>query len=150
MKPKYLKIIISILLIFSALKILNSCSSREETSSCFPNQFISVQLNLSLPSNYPLNNIGGWVYISEQQSGTRGLIVYRTNDGFRIYDRNAPHICPASDTTLEVENGTLVVCKKDNAKWFLNSGAPATVSAYPLKQYYYSYNAASNILNIYN
>lgn len=150
MKPSLLKIIIPILLTFSALKTLNSCSNREETTNCFPNQFISVQLNLSLPSYYPLNNIGGWIYISEQQSGTRGLIVYRTNDGFKIYDRNAPHICPSTDTTLEVENGSLVICKKDNAKWFLNSGAPASVSPYPLKQYFYNYNSSTNILNIYN
>ena len=150
MKPSLLKIIIPILLAFSALKTLNSCSNREETTSCFPNQFISVQLNLSLPSYYPLNNIGGWIYVSEQQSGTRGLIVYRTNDGFKIYDRNAPHICPSTDTTLEVENGSLKKKKKDNAKWFLNSGAPASISPYPLKQYFYNYNSSTNILNIYN
>lgn len=151
MKPSLLKIIIPILLAFSALKTLNSCSNREETTSCFPNQFISVQLNLSLPSYYPLNNIGGWIYVSEQQSGTRGLIIYRASaTSFKIYDRNAPHICPDTNTTLEVEGGTLVICKKDNAKWFLNSGAPASVSPYPLKQYFYNYNSSTNILNIYN
>ncbi len=151
MKTSLLKIIIPILLAFSALKTLNSCSNREETTSCFPNQFISVQLNLSLPSYYPLNNIGGWIYVSEQQSGTRGLIIYRASaTSFKIYDRNAPHICPDTNTTLEVEGGTLVICKKDNAKWFLNSGAPASVSPYPLKQYFYNYNSSTNILNIYN
>ncbi len=151
MKPSLLKIIIPILLAFSALKTLNSCSNREETTSCFPNQFISVQLNLSLPSYYPLNNIGGWIYVSEQQSGTRGLIIYRASaTSFKIYDRNAPHICPDTNTTLEVEGGTLVICKKDNAKWFLNSGAPASVSPYPLKQYIYNYNSSTYILNIYN
>lgn len=151
MKPSFLKIIIPILLAFSALKTLNSCSNREETTSCFPDQFISVQLNLSLPSYYPLNNIGGWIYVSEQQSGTRGLIIYRASaTSFKIYDRNAPHICPDTNTTLEVEGGTLVICKKDNAKWFLNSGAPASVSPYPLKQYFYNYNSSTNILNIYN
>ena len=151
MKPSLLKIIIPILLAFSALKTLNSCSNREETTSCFPNQFISVQLNISLPAYYQLQNVGGWVYISEQQSGTRGLIIYRASaTSFKIYDRNAPHICPDTNTTLEVEGGTLVICKKDNAKWFLNSGAPASVSPYPLKQYFYNYNSSTNILNIYN
>ena len=151
MKPSLLKIIIPILLAFSALKTLNSCSNREETTSCFPNQFISVQLNLSLPSYYPLNNIGGWIYVSEQQSGTRGLIIYRASaTSFKIYDRNAPHICPDTNTTLEVEGGTLVICKKDNAKWFLMNGAPAEVSAYPLKQYFSTFNPSTNVLNIYN
>ena len=151
MKPSLLKIIIPILLAFSALKTLNSCSNREETTSCFPNQFISVQLNISLPAYYQLQNVGGWVYISEQQSGTRGLIIYRASaTSFKIYDRNAPHICPDTNTTLEVEGGTLVICKKDNAKWFLMNGAPAEVSAYPLKQYFSTFNPSTNVLNIYN
>lgn len=151
MKAKILKTIIPILLIFSILKILNSCGNREETTSCFPNQLISVQINISHPAYYQLQNVGGWVYISEQQSGTRGLIIYRASaTSFKIYDRNAPHICPDTNTTLEVEGGTLVICKKDNAKWFLMSGAPAEVSPYALKQYYYSFNSSSNILNIYN
>ncbi len=104
MKPSLLKIIIPILLAFSALKTLNSCSNREETTSCFPNQFISVQLNLSLPSYYPLTTFGGWVYIFRTAIWEPRLNrLSRTNDGFKIYDRNAPHICPSTDTTLEVE-----------------------------------------------
>lgn len=149
MKTKIIRILLSILLIISVLKIINSCGNREETSNCFPNQNISVQINISLPAYYQLQNVGGWVYISEQQSGTRGIIVTRVSPNeFKIYDRNAPHICPDNNTTLEVEGGTLVICRKDNAKWFLNNGAPAEVSTYPLKQYFYSFN--SNILNIYN
>lgn len=150
MKTKFIQIIAPTLLIFSLLKILTSCGNREETTSCFPNQNISVQINLSLPAYYQLQNIGGWIYISEQQSGTKGLIITRTSSEFKIYDRNAPHICPDTNTTLEVEGGTLVICKKDNAKWFLNSGAPAEISPYPLKQYFYSFNASTNVLNIYN
>lgn len=150
MKTKFIKTLVSILLIFNALNILNSCGNRDETINCFPNQIISVQINISLPAYYQLQNIGGWIYLSEQQSGTRGLIITRTSTGFKIYDRNAPHICPDTNTTLEVEGGTLVICKKDNAKWFLNSGAPAEVSPYPLKQYFYSFNSTTNILNIYN
>lgn len=150
MKAKILKTLATIALVISVLKILNSCGNREETTSCFPNQLISVQINISLPAYYPLQNIGGWVYISEQQSGTRGLIIYRASaTSFKIYDRNAPHICPDTNTTLEVEGGTLVICKKDNAKWFLMNGAPAEVSAYPLKQYFSTFNT-SNVLNIYN
>jgi hypothetical protein len=76
--------------------------------------------------------------------------LYRTSSGFKIYDRNAPHICPDTNTVLEVEGGTLVICKKDNAKWFLMNGAPAEVSAYPLKQYFSTFNPSTNVLNIYN
>ncbi len=70
MKPSLLKNNYSNFTGFQRIKNSQLCSNREETTSCFPNQFISVQLNLSLPSYYPLNNIGGWIYVSEQQSGT--------------------------------------------------------------------------------
>lgn len=151
MKARYSWFLLSILLIFSTLILLKSCSTREETSSCFPRPLISVQLNLNMPSYFSLQNVGGWVYISEQQSGSRGLIVTRTSSSeFRVYDRNAPHLCPDLQTTLEVENGSFVVCRKDNAKWFLNSGSPATISPYGLKQYFYSYDSATQTLNIFN
>lgn len=141
-----------IILIFSILSIINSCGERNETVSCFPNSVISVQLNLNLPSYYALNNVGGSVYVSEVGSGTRGLIVYRATSGFMIYDRNAPHICPDTNTTLEVQNGTKIVCPKDGAEWFLTTGQPLNATAKTgLKTYRaYNYDSNNNILSIYN
>lgn len=151
MKAISSKTFLSILLVFSALITYLSCGNREETANCFPNQIISVQLNLSLPAYNNLQNAGGWMYISEQQSGTRGLIITRiSSTEFKIYDRNAPHLCPDAQTTLEVENGSIVICRKDNAKWFLNTGGPAEKSPFALKQYFYTHNPSSNIINIYN
>lgn len=153
MRTKFLRGFLSILLIFSSLNIINSCGNRDETISCFPKSLISVQLNLNLPAYYNLQNIGGWAYISEQQSGTRGLIVTRVSSNeFKIYDRNAPHICPDSESTLTVENGTYVLCKKDNQKWFLSTGGGASTNttAKGLVWYYYQYSPASNVLSIYN
>ena len=153
MKTKILKSFLSILLIFSSLKVINSCANRDETISCFPKSLVSVQLNLNLPAYYNLQNIGGWVYVSEQQSGTRGLIVARTSSTeFKIYDRNAPHICPDQETTLTVENGTYVICKKDNQKWFLSTGGGANTNTTSkgLVWYSYQFSPSSNILNIYN
>lgn len=148
---KNLSLFIS-LLTFSLLTFNSSCSERNETVSCFPNATVSVQLNLSLPSYYALQNEGGWVYVNEEGSGTRGLIVYRRSlngqNAFMIYDRNAPHICPDTGTTLEVENGTAIHCPKDNAKWILSTGQPTAVSKIAPKMYGYSFN--SNILSIYN
>ena len=62
-----------ILLIFSLLSLVISCESRAETVSCFPSQIINVQLNLNLPAYANDLNTKGWIYINEQQSGTRGL-----------------------------------------------------------------------------
>lgn len=137
------------ILTFSTLSI-TSCGRTNETVSCFPNTSINVVLNLNLPAYYKLQNVGGWSYIAEQSSGTRGLIVVRTTSGFRIYDRNAPHICPDKNTTLSVVDDIKIVCPKDNAQWILLTGQPTSVASVAPKIYEYSYNASTNILTIFN
>lgn len=140
--------LLALLLIISLLTF-KSCRSGEDTVSCFPDTAINVQLNLNLPAYYPLQTVGGWAYINEQSSGTRGLIVVRTAGGFTIYDRNAPHICPESNTTLVVKDDIKIVCTKDGAEWILLTGQPTKVASIAPKTYPYTYNTASNILSIY-
>ena len=137
-----------ILLVFSLLSLVISCESRAETVSCFPSQIINVQLNLNLPAYSDLKIMGRWIYINEQQSGTRGLIVVNTGTGFKIYDRNAPHLCPDANTTLEVKDNIKIVCPKDSAEWILQDGTPIKGSGLPPKSYDYSYNAATGDLLI--
>ncbi|MCY0979211.1 hypothetical protein PGH12_15085 [Chryseobacterium wangxinyae] len=152
MKKTFSIISFSILLTFSFLSI-NSCNTREDTVSCFPNSPISVNLNLNLAAYNNLNYVGQPVYIDEQQSGTRGLIVVRVQDSpvsFKVYDRNAPHLCPESNTTLEIKDNISIVCPKDNATWILITGQPTAVSSVPPKTYFWNYDAATNNLNIYN
>ncbi|PTT38099.1 hypothetical protein DBR28_09025, partial [Chryseobacterium sp. HMWF028] len=112
---------------------------------------INVTLNLNLPAYYALNNINGWIYVNEQQSGTRGLIVVRTANGFKVYDRNAPHICPDNNTTLEVKDNIAIICPKDNTRWILSTGQPESgaQTSLPPKTYPYSYDTPSKTLNIY-
>ncbi len=150
MKIKKITSFFTLFLTFSLLTFNSSCSERDQTVSCFPDSSISVQLNLSLPSYYELQNVGGWVYINEVGSGTRGLIVVRVSSGFKVYDRNAPHICPDTDTTLEVKNGTSVYCPKDDAEWILITGQPTAVANVSPKTYSYTFDSNSNVLSIYN
>ena len=138
-----------ILLVFSLLSLVISCESRAETVSCFPSQIINVQLNLNLPAYANDLNTKGWIYINEQQSGTRGLILVKTGTGFKVYDRNAPHLCPDTNTTLEVQDNIKIVCPKDGAEWILQDGTPIKGSGLPPKSYDYSYNAATGIISIY-
>ena len=137
-----------ILLIFSLLSLVISCESRAETVSCFPSQIINVQLNLNLPAYAIDLNTKGWIYINEQQSGTRGLILVKTGTGFKVYDRNAPHLCPDANTTLIVQDRIKIVCPKDSAEWILQDGTPIKGSGLPPKSYDYSYNAATGDLLI--
>lgn len=149
MKRNFFLVLASILLVISALSA-KSCGNREETVSCFPNTEINVVLNLNLPYYFPLQTVGGWVYVDEQQSGTRGLIIVRTTNGFKVYDRNAPHICPDSNTTLIVQDNIKIVCPKDNAEWILLTGQPVEVAQIAPKIYLSNYQAGSNILTIYD
>ena len=126
-----------------------ACSNREDTVSCFPNEIINVQLNLNLPAYSNALNTNGWVYINEQQSGSRGLILVKTGTSFKVYDRNAPHLCPDSNTTLEVQNNMKIVCPKDGSEWILTDGTPIKGTGLPPKSYGYSYNAATGELLIY-
>ncbi|WP_294281458.1 hypothetical protein [uncultured Chryseobacterium sp.] len=149
MKKSFAILSIITSLIFNSL-IIQSCGSREDTVSCFPNNPINVTLNLNLPAYYALNQAGNWMYINEQQSGSRGLIVVRASDTtFKIYDRNAPHICPDNTTTLEVKDNIKVICPKDNATWILLTGQPTAVANIPPKTYLYNYDPSGKILNIY-
>ena len=137
-----------ILLVFSLLSLVISCESRADTVSCFPSQIINVQLNLNLPAYAIDLNTKGWIYINEQQSGTRGLILVKTGTGFKVYDRNAPHLCPAMNTTLIVQDRIKIVCPKDGAEWILRDGTPIKGTGLPPKSYDYSYNAATGDLLI--
>ncbi|MBB4808231.1 hypothetical protein HNP38_003572 [Chryseobacterium defluvii] len=149
MKKTFSILSIFTLLIFSNLTI-NSCGSSEDTVSCFPDNPISVTLNLNLPAYNNLNQAGGWIYVNEQQSGTRGLIIVRASDtAFKVYDRNAPHICPDNNTTLEVKDNISVICPKDNATWILLTGQPTAVASVPPKTYTYNYDPAGKVLNVY-
>jgi hypothetical protein len=148
MKGNISKAFFSIILLFSILNF-SSCNNREETISCFPSTPINVILNLNLPTYFNLQNVGGWIYVNEQQAGTRGLIIVKTTNGFKIYDRNAPHICPDNDTTLRVENDIKIVCPKDGAEWITISGEPIKISQVPPKTYPYSYDSNTKILSVY-
>ena len=148
MKRIFLAIFSSIIVIFSLLNI-TSCKEREETVNCFPNVPLNVVLNLNLPAYYVLQNVGGWIYVNEQECGTRGLIVVRTTNGFKVYDRNAPHVCPDNNTTLNVENNIKVVCPKDGAEWILITGEPTKIAQIPPKTYRYNFDSTTGILSIF-
>ncbi|MDG4652072.1 hypothetical protein [Chryseobacterium arthrosphaerae] len=145
MKKTFSILFIFSLLIFSNLTI-NSCGSREDTVSCFPIVPVNVTL---LPNNYNDLLTKQWTYVNIQGAGTRGLIVVKTGSGYKAYDRNAPHICPDTNTTLEVQY-PIVVCPKDNAKWNILTGEPMDVSPLGLKTYFCENNPATGTITVYN
>ncbi len=115
----------------------SGCENGNKTISCFPSSSINVTVDLNLPQFQNLASIGGWAYIGAGPlSGTRGLVIVRKNQNeFIVYDRNAPHICPTNNSTLEVRSDIYLYCPEDGAKWLLSSGQPMEVSERPPKIY---------------
>lgn len=147
---------LTIIFIFSILTIINSCADRDGTVNCFPRQIIDFNIHLNESTYYLLNNPGEYVYTKgEYGTGTRGLIIYNTGNGFKVFDRNAPHLCPeGEETTLQVikdsDNFLKIYCPKDKAKWLLQTGEPLEKSSSPAKQYFISLTNNGRTLYIYN
>lgn len=141
------KILFFCTLLFTFFFLTLRCESDEGTINCFPYTTVSATVNLSLPQYQNLNNIYGWAYVSGEMAGTRGLIVVRTGENsFKAYDRNAPHICPTANSTLEVQDDIKIVCPEDGASWILTSGQPLTVAGVAPKTYFVYFNGNSLII----
>lgn len=139
-----------IIFLIISLLLLQSCRESQNSISCFPSATIQVTISLNHPNYQRLQNLGGWAYVSEQQSGTNGLIVVKTSQGFRVYDRNPPHICPTSRTKLVVEDNSKLVCPEDGAQWNLFTAEPLFgTNLYP-KLYRYQYNGDNETLTLFN
>ena len=124
-----------------------SCENDTE-NSCVPHTIISRTLNLNLPLYSPLLNPGGWVYVDGEGAGTRGLVVMNAgNNRFMAYDRNAPHMCPRENSTLEVVHDIKLYCPQDGAEWNLYTGEPIKISSKP-PTIYRAYLVANNTLII--
>ncbi len=145
MKGNISKAFFSIILLFCILNF-TSCSHREETVSCFPDVPINVTL---LPNELYNLQTQQWTYVNRDGAGTRGLIVVKTTKGYNVYDRNAPHICPDNNTTLNVDGNIKIVCPADGAEWILLTGEPIKISKLSPKTYPYNFDSYTNTLSIY-
>lgn len=103
---------------------LVNCSEDDGQKGCNPEYNVNVSINLSLPLYSDLQNPNGWAYVQGEGTGTKGLIVVNIGNGFKAYDRNAPHICPNPTSTLEVVDGIKLYCPFDKAEWILLTGQP--------------------------
>ncbi len=136
-------------LIFSGFLV--SCSSDDGVTSCFPTSDVNVQYNMNLPLYNNLLNPNGYIEDNANGiNGSRGLIIVNTGRGYKAYDRNAPHLCPGSNTTLTVEDDIKIVCPADGAEWILISGQPLNDATKGKTPRQYSVRENNNILFIEN
>ncbi|MGB6082767.1 MAG: hypothetical protein WBF63_00975 [Moheibacter sp.] len=133
-------------LLFS-FSFLMSCDSDDGQKSCNPEYMISASINVNLPL-YNEVETRGWTYVGGEGTGTRGLILIKTTSGYKAYDRNAPHICPTPDSTLEVVDDIKLYCPQDGAEWIMLTGEPILIADRAPRVYSAVRNG--DIINIYN
>ena len=139
---KFIKTILNkVFFIFILLSIYN-CQSDDGAINCVPIQNINYSINLNLPQYYKLNNAGGWMYVDAAYgTGNRGLIIVKIGENmYKAYDRNAPHICPTSNSQLMVIDDIKIVCPEDGAEWILTSGQPTKIANRAPRTYQISRN----------
>ncbi len=123
-----------------------SCEN-DTQNDCVPRVSINRVLNLSLPLYSPLQNPGSWVYVDGEGAGTRGLIVINRGGGrYAAYDRNAPHMCPTTNSTLVVVDDIKIYCPNDEAEWNLYTGEPIKIANRPPTTYLATMNGNNLII----
>ncbi|MDO5510024.1 MAG: hypothetical protein Q4F57_04960 [Weeksellaceae bacterium] len=124
-KPSFLLLKKNIILALISFMVLTSCNMDEGYTSCLPRMEVNAVYSLLMPYFAPLNSPMGYVVLpSDGTNGTQGMIIINTGNGFRAYDRNAPHLCPDTNTVLIVEDDLKIVCPADGAEWLLLTGEP--------------------------
>ncbi len=137
------------IIVFLPIFTFFACGNDDaEFLGCIPDSTINISLNLNLAAYQNLQQAGGWIYYSGALAGNRGLIIVNTGTGYTAYDRNAPHICPTSQSTLEVESDILIVCPEDGAQWILTSGEPVEIADRAPIRYFAILSGTT--LNVYN
>jgi len=133
------------LIIFILLLGLLSCSNTDDPNTILPNIPVSVEVNLSNPSNNALLAVGGWVEIS---GGIKGIVVYHASiDNYLAYDLACPHLSPSECSKMIIQDGLNMLCTCDETKFALAlGGAPQSGTQYPAKQYRVTINGNSLII----
>jgi len=140
-----IKSVFGISILFTIIMILST--SCRKNRSVIPYVAVDKEINITLPGNFNLAVIGGWMYIS---GGSKGILVYRRQqDEFVAYDRHCPYNVDAG-CVVEVDSSNIeIIDPCSGSKFSLYDGSatigPATL---PLKQYATSFDGTN--VRIYN
>lgn len=111
----------------SLLVIITACRDDDGQKNCNPQYAISASININLPL-YSQLETRNWTYVGGAGTGSKGIIVIKTTNGYKAYDRNAPHICPTINSQLEVVDDIKLFCPEDEAEWILLTGEPIKIA----------------------
>lgn len=127
-----------------------SCKKKDNNITQYesiPQIGINVYLQLDQPAYFNLSAIGGYVYLNE---GSKGVIVYRSIDAYKVYERHSPYKGDEDCAIVSVDSsGIYAVEECDGIQYYLTDGTVAAGNAtVPLLQY--QARESQGTLHIYN
>ena len=132
-------------LLFSLLIISLGCK-KDNNQQVIPNTLVDIQINLSNLEYQSLQTFGGYVNIT---GGVRGIIVYRSENDYKAFERNCPNAPELDCARVSVDSSSLYIqCPCCTSQFDFEGGVTSGPSPFPLKRY--STNVSSNFLNIRN
>lgn len=143
-----------LLLLISAGLTLSCDNSTTNRNPYLLEPQFSIDINLNLPQYGSLNTPGSALYISGNNVGIKGIIVY--NQGFGTYlawEASCPNHVPSTCSTLTITGGINAQCPCDDYLYSLLNGA--LLSEFPEGQKPYTllnYRATQSgpVITVYN
>ncbi|MCF8297746.1 MAG: hypothetical protein K9J13_09410 [Saprospiraceae bacterium] len=138
-------LLFSITISFTALLIFGC--KKKEAYPLIPNVYVNLYIDINSALYSELQHDGGYMYFT---GGNRGILVYRTIDEFKAYERTCPYDPDKDCARIEVDqSGLFAVDSCCMSKFLLLDGSvhsgPSTL---PLKQYRTDFDG--DFLHIYN
>ena len=122
-----------------------ACSKKTDV---IPNMFVNQYVYVNNPTNFKLNAIGGWIYLT---GGVRGIILYRkSSDEFIAYERNCTWQPNDACATLSVDSTNVSISDHCcSSKFVIMDGSiqqgPATI---PLRRYQAAFDGS--VIHVFN
>jgi len=130
------KISIIVLLAFSS--VFSFCKKNKQVQDNIAYQTVNISININNPLSFPIQTVGGWMYID---GGVNGIIVYRktgtnTPVDFVALERTSTELPNNPDAKVKVQSdGFTLKDTISGAKWQIYDGGIISGASQNLRLY---------------
>jgi nitrite reductase/ring-hydroxylating ferredoxin subunit len=113
-----------------------------------PNVRFDTTIDTNLPQYSELLFTGRSVFITTNNAGLNGVILFYTGTGFNAFEATCPNQPISSCSIMTVNNSEIATCPCDDEDYLLFTGEGLNGQEYPLKRYRTEVNGT--LVRIYN
>jgi len=129
---------ISILVLLTFCFVFSFCKKNKQVQDNIAYQTVNISININNPLSFPIQTVGGWMYID---GGVNGIIVYRktgtnTPVDFVAIERTSSELPNNPDARVKVQSDNFTL--KDSisgAKWQIYDGGIISGASQNLRLY---------------